>query len=589
MLSGIDVVIIVVYLLSITFIGLLFSKKAAGSIDEYFLGGRSIPWFLLGISGMATFIDIGGTAYQCAWFFLLGAKGFWFCIEGAVALLLAFQMIYVGKWLNRSKAMTNAEWMVLRFGRGRQGELARVFSVISALVICVGMMTFFFEGAGKVLPRFLPFLEGNENLAALAFFCLVGLYTVASGFYGVIYTDLMQAFLIMFLILFIAVKAMAIGTPDYFAAHAPDGWLQLFPADGHWSFEIPERYAEIASYVEKAKFLGILVIFWLINNVFMGMATPFDAWTAQRYYAARNEREGSLVACEWISLWSLRFLLMAGIGILALGVSDQIVHPEKALSVVITELLPDGVRGLLLAALLAAGMSTIDSTVNSSAAYFVKDIYQEFIRPTASKRHLVKISYAITVILFGLGIIIGWFVKDISSVWGWIIMGLFTGTLPPNILKWFWWRTNGMGFALGMGFGVFAALLTKVPFLGELNTYQTYIFVFGISTVGSILGICIGKPTDMDTLVNFYELTRPFGFWGKVRKHCSDSVIVESRKEHHRDILLIGPACLWQLSLFLMMTSLVLKQWKYFSSCLVIAGGLSLVLYKFWYKNLKKE
>jgi len=611
-LTGIDFGVIIVYLIFVTVIGLVVSKKATGSIEEYFLGGNQMPWYLLGISGMATFIDMGGTAYQGGWYFLLGAKGFWLCVEGAMALLLSFQMVYIGKWLNRSGVMTNAEWMIFRFGDDKQGESARILSAVAALAICAGFMTFFFVGSGKVLTTFLPYFNSpepiiqgisNQNLAAVLFFILVGVYTIASGFYGVIYTDFVQAFLIMFLIIFVAIKAFAVGTPEYFAKHTSPEMLSLFPADWDWSkITIPEKYGHMAGYVEKAKFLGLLIIFWLANNVFQGMATPFDTWTAQRYYAAKNEKESSILCAFWIFLWSFRYLLLAGIGVLALGLTSDISDPEKAMSLVINEYIPVGIKGLLLAALLAAGMSTMDSTVNSAGAYFVKDVYQRFIKPDASTKHLVYISYAITFIMFVIGAICGWFVKDINAIWGWIIMGLFVGTLPPNILKWYWWRANGLSFTIGSITGLLAALAIQfeavsnllsrisadLPYIAGSSTIQQYIFVFSAGIIGSIIGAYIAKPTDMETLKKFYLKTKPFGFWGPVRKECDAELVKDIKVESTRDMFLLLPAFGAHISLFLMMSSIMWKQWATVGTCLTIFAVCVSLLYKFWYKNLKE-
>jgi len=612
-----DITIIIGYLIFVTLIGLLVSKKAKGNVESYFLGGRALPWFLLGISGMATFVDMGGTAYQCAWFYLLGAKGFWYTVEGAVALLLSFQMIYIGKWLNRSGVMTNAGWMIFRFGKGTQGESARIFSAISALVICGGMMTVFFKGASKVLPEFIPFInegfienylpifkpENSENVAALLFFVLVGIYTISSGFYGVIYTDFVQAFLILFLILFVAIKAFATGTPEYFNTHAPAGWLELFPRSGNWSISLPEIYQQFSSYFEKAKYLGVFVVFWIANNLLQGLATPFDSWTAQRYYAAKNERESSLLVFQWITLWSFRFLLMAGVGVLAISLVDKISHPEVAMSVVIAHYIPIGVKGLLLAALLAAGMSTIDSTVNSAGAYFVSDVYQRFIAPKASQKHLVYISYAITFFMFVIGISAGWFVEDISTIWGWIIMGLFVGTLPPNILKWYWWRANGYTFSIGTLGGLVAALLIQLSsFKAGLVTFATdvlglqpmesiisFVFVLLVAVIFCIIGTYIGKPTDTESLLKFYKKTKPFGFWGHIKKQCDVETASEITKENKRDLLLMIPAFSWHVSLFLMMSSLIFKNWLLVSICLGVNIIALYFLYKYWYKNLKTE
>ena len=128
MLTGIDYGIIIFYFLLVAFVGLYVSKKASGSIDEYFLGGRRIPWFLLGISGLATYIDMAGSMVDSSFFYMLGVKGYLVTWRGSLCLPLSFLMIFMAKWLNRSKVMTNAEWMEFRFGRDGQGNIARLLS-----------------------------------------------------------------------------------------------------------------------------------------------------------------------------------------------------------------------------------------------------------------------------------------------------------------------------------------------------------------------------------------------------------------------------------------------------------------------------
>lgn len=586
-LHGTDIAIIVGYFLLITLVGVLFSKKATGSIENYFLGGRSLPWYLLGISGVATFIDIGGTAYQSGWYYLLGSKGFWFCMEGAVSLLVTFQMIYVGKWLFRSGVVTTAEWMTFRFGSDRVGKAARVICAITAVVIVVGIMSYFFVGSGRVLVEFLPFVHGNEKLAALAFFTLVGVYTISAGFYGVIFTDFVQALLIVILIGYVSYQALMVGTPEYFAEHAPEGWLELFPRDGNWSLSLPETVRSLSVYVEKAGGLGIFLIFWILKELLMGFASPVDPWTAQRYYAARNERESSLIACQWVSLLSLRFLLMGGMGVLALGYASKITDPEKALSVVVAEYLPVGVKGFMLAALLAAGMSTISSMANSAGAYFVNDIYREHINPKASQRQLVRWSYVITFVIMALGCCFGWFGDTISGIWGWILMGLFAAMLPPNILKWFWWRANGHSYVFGIIGGFCAALITKMPFWGHLSDWRVFIFVFGVSAFCSVLGALLFSPTENSVLVKFYQKTRPFGLWGPVRKYLSQKENESIAREARRDFSMLPVGLVWHLSLFMTMSSIVFKDWKIVGIGALTFVLASLILYKGWYRRLE--
>lgn len=574
MLAGIDLTIVIIYFVIVLAVGAFVSKRAAGSIDDYFLGKRTIPWFILGLSGMATYIDMSGTMVQVSFFYMLGVKGYWVAYRGAVALFLAFLMIFMAKWLNRSKVMTNAEWMIFRFGKDRQGQLARILSALSIIVLIIAFIGYFFVGTGKFLSGYVPL---SPEISALIFFAIVTIYTAASGFYGVVYTDIFQSILILGIIGFIAVKAMIIGTPEYYNAFATTEWRSIIPS---WEMIMPQGY-------ESMHLFGLLILFWIIANIFQGFGLPFDAWTSQRYYAAKNERESALVAAQWIGLFSLRFLLMMGVGILALGIADKISDPEMALPAVIDHYVPSIVKGLLLAALIAAAMSTLDSFVNSSAAYFVKDIYKAYLKPDAGDKHLIKVSYGTTAIIMTFGIILGWNIPNINAIWGWMVMGLFTGMLPPNILKWFWWRFNGMGYAFGMGAGIIAAVVHTFAFSGAPE-YMTFTFVTIISTAGTVLGVFLGKPTEMSVLINFYKTTQPFGFWGPVRQACDEGFVAEVRKENRRDLLLLVPACVWQVTLFWAMTALVVKKWEAFFYSSAVVVGLSIVLYNYWYKNLKR-
>jgi SSS family solute:Na+ symporter len=574
-----DNIIIILYFVIVLGIGLYISKRARKSVEGYFLGGNKLPWYLLGISGMASFIDLSGTAFQVAFFFLLGAKGFWVGFQGNVALLLSFLMIFMGKWLYRSRVMTNAELIILRFGNNRQGEIARLVTVISILVIVLAFLGYFFVGATKVLPYYIPFFS-NPKMTALFFFCIVGFITILSGFQGVVFTDLLQSFLILGLIIYIGIKAFYTLTPDYVTQYASIEWTRFFPANGNWTQHLTSSF----SYMNP---LGILLLFWIMANLLQGFALPFDAWTSQRYYAARNERESSLIAWQWISLYGLRFLLMAGLGILAVGIAQYIKDPEMALTNVIYRLIPSGIKGLLLSAIIAAALSTTNSFVNSSASYFVNDIYKPYINPKGSQKSLVRVSILTTAVLLILGVFIGWMFDSITKIWGWIIMGLLTGTLPPNILKWFWWKLNGIGYVSGVVFGIVSACLVQLCFIDQ-PVYIVFCIVFVSSTIGTILGNCLGKTPDKKDLLEFYTRIRPFGFWKPIKEMADPELVRKSDIENKRDLLLLIPALLWQTSMFYMWTAIVFKQYIDVAVCVVIIIVTSIILYKYWYLNLKR-
>jgi len=146
-MTPIDYTIVFLYLIAIVMVGLYMRHPASEDIDSYFLGNRKLPWWALASSGMSSNLDITGTMIIAALIYTVGAKGFYIEIRGGVTLIMAFLMIYMGKWNTRSGAMTLAEWMKLRFGNGRQGEVARLIAAISSIIMTIAMVTYFALGA----------------------------------------------------------------------------------------------------------------------------------------------------------------------------------------------------------------------------------------------------------------------------------------------------------------------------------------------------------------------------------------------------------------------------------------------------------
>ena len=218
-MATIDIIIIVVYLSAIVVVGLVMQKKASAGIDSYFLGNRNLPWWALGASGMASNTDIAGTMINTAFIYALGTKGFFIEIRGGVTLIMAFLMVFMGKWNRRSQVMTQAEWMHFRFGTKKEGDVARIISAIAAIIMTVAMVTYFVIGAGKFVGDFL----GIEPLyASILMIILAMTYTLASGLYGVVWTDVFQGIFIFGVIIYISVLAMTtVDLPDEFLVSVP--------------------------------------------------------------------------------------------------------------------------------------------------------------------------------------------------------------------------------------------------------------------------------------------------------------------------------------------------------------------------------
>jgi len=235
-MNTIDYTIICVYLIVLIILGFLFRRKASEGIEAYFLGGRSIPWWILGASGMTSNMDLTGTMLITSLFYIIGIKGFLIELRGGIVLVLAFLMIFLGKWHRRSGVITIAEWMEFRFGNGRQGEAARLLSAISILVGTIGIIGYFFVGTGKFLSIFLPF---PPSVCALIMIIIALFYTTLSGIYGVIFTDLVQAMLFGFTAIYISVKAFTGIDPALLESLHSTGWTDILPS---WQMQLPDSY-----------------------------------------------------------------------------------------------------------------------------------------------------------------------------------------------------------------------------------------------------------------------------------------------------------------------------------------------------------
>ena len=594
-MDTIDLIIIIVYLLAIVCVGLYFQKKASRGIDSYFLGNRKLPWWVLGASGMASNTDIAGTMINTAFIYALGTKGFFIEIRGGVTLIMAFLMVFMGKWNRRSQVMTQAEWMHFRFGTGKEGDTARIIAAISSIIMTIAMVTYFIIGAGKFVGEFL----GIEPILASLIMVVLGMiYTVASGLYGVVWTDVFQGVFIFGVILYISGMAMSmVNLPEEFFVSVPmvDGSFTAIKTTlAEWTRITPpsEMSMPLGSTFEIYNLFGIAIMFYLFKVTLEG-SSGAGGYMLQRYFAARSDREAGILSLFWTVLLAFRWPLIASFAMLGIyhGLNPEfgvIADPELVLPTVVKYYVPVGVKGFLIAGLMAAAMSTFDSTVNAGAAYWVKDLYQAYLKPHASEKELLFQSRIISLVIVALALLFSLTIKNINEIWGWITMGIGAGMFIPQVIRWYWWRFNGYGFAIGTAFGMFAALLTK-SFAGPIPEYSSFLIASGTSLIGCIIGTYITSPTDEEVLFNFYKVTRPFGFWHSIRNKLPIESLLKIHTENKRDIIATFFAVPWQVVLFLTGMMIVLKQWENVLNLSLLLILLSAGLYWFWFRHLSKE
>ena len=591
-----DYTIVIVYLSAMIGIGVYFQRKASSGIDSYFLGDRGLPWWALGASGMSSNLDVSGTMINTAFIFALGAVGFFIEIRGGVTLIMAFLMIFQGKWNRRAMVMTLAEWMHFRFGKDRQGDVARLIAAFSIIIVTIAMLTYFAIGSGKFIGEFLgiPSFLGlsSEFWAATLMIVLAMIYTVASGLYGVVWTDVFQGVLIFGTIIFICLLAFfQFDLPEVFQVSVPlrdggfmpvettrEAWTSMIPS---WTLDLPEN-----STYSIYNLFGIAILFYLIKVTIEGSGGT-SQYMIQRFFASRSDRESGLLSLFWTFLLAFRWPFIAAIATMGV-VLGNIQDPEVVLPVVINQLVPIGIKGLLVAGLMAAAMSTFDSTVNAGAAYWVKDIYQTYINPKASERQLLLHGRWSSIIIVLLGLLFTLAIRNINEIWGWITSSLGAGLLIPTLARWYWWRMNGYGFAAGTVAGMVAAVLQRL-FLPEIPEYFAFMIATGSSLLGMVIGTYATPPTDEKVLFEFYRRTRPFGLWKTVRQKMKPETLEQINRENRRDILSTFFAVPWQLVLFLTGMAIIFKRWDEFlwlSGILII---LSVGLYFSWFRHLSTE
>jgi SSS family solute:Na+ symporter len=232
-------------------------------------------------------------------------------------------------------------------------------------------------------------------------------------------------------------------------------------------------------------------------------------------------------------------------------------------------------------------MSTFSATVNAGASYLTHDLYEKYLRPGASNRHLVRASKLSSAVVIIAGILVGMQARNINDIFDWIMMVLGTAVLMPNVLRWFWWRFNGMGFAIGTLVGVAAAVVSiSAPAFRDAPSYQSFPILLAVSVLSSVAATLLSPPTDMQTLKQFYRHVRPAGFWGPVRR-----AVLAERGELPRgtfrwDVVTALIVATGLQALFLMSTYACTHQWREFSVAGAVVLACGVATYFTWYTKL---
>ncbi len=511
-LSTLDLIVIGTYCLLVLTIGIVLSRRASQNVEEYFLSGRSLPWWLAGTSMAATSFSVDTPLYVTALIREHGIYRNWewwsWALGGGVA---AF--VFAPLW-RRAKVLTDVEFTMLRY----QGRAAKGLRIFRALYLAIPINCIAMAGVYLALKKVLFATVGWEGNGPIYLFGTIAvIYSLCSGFWGVVVTDLLQFFIA--LIAAVMIAAFALSAAGGFSG-LQEGIASGAQGSSTLSFFPPGSSEGGLSPAWGGFFVFLFVSWWANQNADGG------GKIIQRMSACKDERH-AWMATLWFNI--AHYVVRTWPWILAalatLVVFPDMTDPEMAYPRIIGELLPSGIRGFALVSLIAAFMSTIDTQLNWGASYLVNDLY----RPTAahlklSPRYEVPVSWISVILVTGIALLIASEITSVKRNFHFLI-SFGAGAGSVYILRWFWWRVTPWSEISAMVVSALTSTALRLGFLVDFSTVHsdlrfpvTVLLVVGTSTVAWVGVTWILRAPDPRGLVGFYERVRPDGWWGPVRE-----------------------------------------------------------------------
>ena len=619
----IDILIIAFYIILTVGVGIWVSKRASKGLDSYFLGGKSIKWYYLGLSNGSGMFDVSGTAWMVGILFLYGVKSFMFMWLWPIWNQI-FVMMFLAIWIRRSNIMTGSEWILTRFGDKKAGRASHLIVAAFAIIAAIGFIAYFFEGVGKFMTIILPWdltiqmgtsaLLNSEQSYAFIIILLTTIYTVKGGMFSVVATEVLQyGIMVVAGLLVVGYSFFAISDVEINSVITEE-WRNVFfgwELETHWS----DKYQAFNDLIDSEgfKMFGAFIGMTLFKGFFASLAGPTPSFDMQRILSTKTVKEAAYMSgFTNLILFIPRYLLIGGIVVIALvSLSPEMIGNSNFIGADLEVLLPKvinfhvpiGIKGLLLAGLLAAFMSTFSAFVNAGPAYIVNDIYKKYLKPNATTKHYIKASHIASFSVVFLGVFMGFFADSINSLTLWITSALFGGYVASNFLKWIWWRFNGWGYFWGMLSGLIIASLqflldnnkgnfSEDTLLFDLSNMQAiYLFpiIFIVSLTGSFLGTFLSEPTEMKTLKSFYKTVRPWGWWGPVYKELlKEENMLKKNADFWYDMFNCAIGIVWQSSMIVMPIYFVIRDYPKGLIALVVFAMTTLILKFTWLDKVNK-
>lgn len=506
-LAPLDLVIIAGYLFFALGIGAYFARRAGKSIVQFFGSGKQLPWWVAGTSMVATTFASDTPLAVTGFVRTVGISGNWFWWNGVMPNMLA-TFLFAPLW-RRSGVLTDLEFIAIRYS-GAPATGLRIFRVLYSSLIANSIVMGWVIGAMVNIVRAILGWDEVPTLALLMGIAFA--YAVVAGLWGVVLTDLLQFVVAMggsILLAFFALSAVGGGATlvQKLTAQGKATNLHLIP--------LPS-----SKHAFNAFLVYMLVQWWSVGR------PDSEGYLAQRLLATRDERN-AMLSFLWFAFahYALRpwFWIIVGLASLILIPQATVeLGEEGAYPMMMVKLLPAGALGLLVAAMMGAFMSTIDTQLNWAASYLINDFYRPYIRPNAPEEHYVLASRIATTVVLALSVGAALVTEQVRTAWM-LLAGLNTGIGLVSVLRWLWWRVNAWSEISAMGASLIVnAIIFMCGKLGIapfkfLITNQGFpyrlLIILAITQPAWLLATFITPPEPKEKLLTFFQRIQPPPRW----------------------------------------------------------------------------
>jgi len=501
--NWLDYTVIAAYVAIMVIVGYYSQKRGQEDLEDYFTGGKNLPWWLIGVSMVATTFAADTPLAVTGIIATEGLAGNWiwwnFMFSGLITVFL-----YAKLW-KRADVITDVEFISIRY----TGKPARILRGFRALYLAFPINCIILGWVTVGMAKILTVLTGAGQWEVIVImYLMIGLYIAFSGLWGVIVTDFIQ-----FIIAMVGTIMLAWYAVDYVGGlDALQAELTTLYGEGHTMLSINPLTSPDIAIATALVWVGMM--WWA--SWYPGSEPGGGGYIAQRMFSAKDERNavgGTLLFN--VAHFALRPWPWILVALVALVVYPGLDDPETGYPLLMLKLLPAGLLGLLAVAFLAAFVSTISTHLNWGASYVVNDFYKPFLKPesefeskAAAQKHYVLVSRWTTLLMMVSAVIVSLLFDTVRGGWE-AILSIGAGTGLVYMLRWFWWRINAWSEIAAMAAAATGFALTKI--LGYDDFAQQMIFTTIFATIIWLGVTFLTKPDDKEQLQSFFDRVKPGG------------------------------------------------------------------------------